>query len=137
MNELGEFPLLASIKLLGTDFRESKFFSRRMKDMDGYTWFYLGFEHGMAKGAVAVDAKTEGCLTITGSKGYLYVPAPWWKTEYFEARFENINKNMKYFYKFQGEGFRYEIAEFTRCVLNGEGSLILTNEESLAMAKVL
>ena len=137
MNALGEYPLLAAIKLLGTDFRESKFFSRKTEDVDGYTWFYLGYEHSMAKGTVAIDAKKEGCLTIAGTKGYLYVPSPWWKTEYFEARFENFNKNMKYFYKFQGEGFRYEIAEFVRCILKGQGSLMLTKEESLAMARTL
>ncbi|MCQ5178346.1 glycerol-3-phosphate cytidylyltransferase, partial [Faecalibacterium prausnitzii] len=58
----------------------------------------------------------EGDLVISGSKGYIYVPAPWWKTEFFELRFEDVNLNRKYFYKFEGEGLRYEIVEFLTCI---------------------
>ena len=29
---------------------------------------------------------------ISGTKGYAYVPAPWWKTDYFELRYEDQNK---------------------------------------------
>ena len=38
------------------------------------------------------------------------------KTEFFELRFEDVNLNQKYFYKFEGEGLRYEIVEFLKCI---------------------
>ena len=38
----------------------------------------------MATALVAINAKAEGDLVISGTKGYVYVPAPWWKTEYYE-----------------------------------------------------
>lgn len=137
LNALGEYPLLAFIKLLGTDFKDVQFFSRRVEAVDIYTHFYLRYEKSLASATVAVNAKGEGDLVITGTKGYFYVPAPWWKTEYFEARFEDINKNMKYFYKFQGEGLRYEIAEFLKTIAAGESSLALTREETLTMVSLL
>ena len=87
---------------------------------------------------VAVDAKAEGNMVIAGTKGYIYVPAPWWKTEYFEVRYEDINKNNKYFYKFEGEGLRYELVEFVRTIQDDStGNLLLTADEMLAESKVL
>ena len=65
---------------------------------------------------VGLGVKSEGELIISGTKGYIYVPSPWWKTEYFELRFEDFTKNKKYFYPFQGEGLRYEIAEFLNMI---------------------
>ena len=40
------------------------------------------------------------------------MPAPWWKTEYFELRFEDLSRAEKNFYKFSGDGLRYELTEF-------------------------
>ena len=34
----------------------------------------------------------------------------------FEIKFENSQKNEKFAYKFQGDGLRYEIAEFVSCI---------------------
>lgn len=137
LNALGEYPFLAFIKLLGTEFKDAQFFSRRAKDVDIYTHFYLRYEKALATATVAVNAKGEGDLVITGTKGYFYVPAPWWKTEYFEARFEDTNNNMKYFYKFQGEGLRYELADFLKSISSGQASLALTREETLEMVSLL
>ena len=55
---------------------------------------------------VGLGVKTEGNLVISGTKGYAYVPAPWWKTDFFELRYENQNNNKKYFYSWNGEGLR-------------------------------
>lgn len=43
---------------------------------------------------VGKGVKTEGELVISGTKGYIYVPAPWWKTDYFEVRRELVKKNL-------------------------------------------
>ena len=53
-------------------------------------------------------------MIITGTEGYIYVPAPWWKTDYFEVRTEDLRNTKKYFYKFEGEGLRYEVNEFVK-----------------------
>lgn len=136
---LGEYPALAAVKLLGNNFNGIDYISHQIESSpyDGYTKMIIRYPEAIATGTVAMNAKSEGSLVITGTKGYLYVPAPWWKTEYFEARFEDINKNMKYFFKFQGEGLRYEISEFVHCILTGEPSVMLTKDDTLAIVKSL
>ena len=81
----------------------------------------------MASAKVGLGVKTEGDLVISGTRGYVYVPAPWWKTEYFEMRFENTGDTEKYFYKFAGEGLRYEMVEFLERI-GGLGCTDVGNE---------
>ena len=80
--------------------------------VDIFTKIDFVYEGAVASAKVGLGVKTEGDLVISGTRGYVYVPAPWWKTEYFEMRFENQSETEKYFYKFAGEGLRYEMVEF-------------------------
>lgn len=137
VNALASYPLLAIIKILGIDFQDVRFVSKFVNNIDIYTHFEVFYKNALGNGTVAINAKNEGALTVTGTKGYLYVPAPWWKTDYFEIRYENINDNSKYFYKFDGDGLRYEIVEFLNAVKTGEVSQLLTIEETLAITKIL
>lgn len=40
----------------------------------------------------------------------------WWKTDYFEVRYENPEDNQRFFYQLDGEGIRYEIVAFAKSV---------------------
>lgn len=118
VTELSSYPLLVIVKLLGKP-ENVEFYSYfdKEKKIDLYTKILLKYQDGITPVAkVGLGVKSEGELIISGTKGYIYVPSPWWKTEYFELRFENFNKNRKYFYPFQGEGLRYEIAEFLNMI---------------------
>lgn len=138
MLSLGAYPLLAVFKLLGHDFKDVQFISHYDEQVDTITRFNLIYPHAMASALVAINAKAEGDLVISGTKGYVYVPAPWWKTEYYEVRYEDINRNTKYFYKFEGEGLRYEIVEFVRNIQDQQlDNLLLTKEDMLTEARVL
>ena len=76
-------------------------------------------------------------MTIAGTKGYVYVPAPWWKTDCFEVRYEDQNYNKKYFYPYVGEGLRYEIKDFVAAILtDGYYFSKVSKEENLMMAEV-
>ncbi|MBO7272866.1 MAG: glycerol-3-phosphate cytidylyltransferase, partial [Bacteroidaceae bacterium] len=87
---------------------------------------------------LGLGVKTEGNLVISGTKGYAYVPAPWWKTDYFELRYEDQNLNKKFFYKWDGEGLRYEIQEWMSCIVNKRfNNARLRRRESIAMAGVM
>lgn len=55
-------------------------------------------------------------MVISGTKGYIYVPSPWWKMDYYEVRKEDFRDNRKFFYQFEGEGIRYELAEFIKSI---------------------
>ena len=76
-------------------------------------------------------------MIITGTKGYIYVPAPWWKTDYFELRFENPSDNMRYFYQLDGEGIRYEIVAFAKEIESGRHDLYIGEEITKAIAEVI
>ena len=84
-----------------------------------------------------VGVKSEGQLVIAGTKGYILAESPWWLTKKFVVRYEDPTVIETYEPNFQGDGLRYEIAEFVASI-NGysKNSYKLTKEESLAMAAI-
>lgn len=138
MYENGSYPLLPIIKLLGSKYRDIRFYSRVRNGVDTYTKGILYYSNAICSFKVGLGVKTEGNLVVSGTKGYVYVPAPWWKTDYFELRYENVNDNKKFFYKWDGYGLRYEIREFISCILNNRlSSARLRPEESISMAEIM
>ena len=136
--ELGSYPLLPIIRLLGCQYENINIYSRMKDGVDMYTKGVMRYPHAVCSFKVGLGVKTEGNLVISGTKGYAYVPAPWWKTDYFELRYEDQNKNQKYFYKWDGAGLRYEIQEFISCILNKRFSTSrLRRRESICMAEVM
>lgn len=137
MSENACFPLLPIFKFLGMDFRNINFYSKMKNDVDLYTKAVFRYDHAVASFQIGLGVKTEGSMTIAGTKGYVYVPAPWWKTDYFEVRYEDQNQNKKYFYPFVGEGLRYEIKDFVASILsNGFHYSKLSKNENIKMAEV-
>ncbi len=137
--EMGSYPLLPIMRLLGTHYSELTLFSR-MNDnnVDVYTRGIVHYHSAVCSFQIGLGVKTEGNLVISGTEGYLYVPSPWWKTDYFELRYEDQNRNKKYFYSWNEPGLRYEIQEFLSCIVNGRlHSARLTPHESIAMADVM
>ncbi|MBC8620206.1 Gfo/Idh/MocA family oxidoreductase [Parabacteroides faecis] len=136
--ELGSYPLLPIFKLLGVNYENLNIYSRMDNNVDMYTKGVFRYPKATCSFKVGLGVKTEGNLVISGTKGYAYVPAPWWKTDYFELRYENQNDNKKYFYKWDGAGLRYEIQEFISCIVNKRfSSTRLCRKESIRMAEVM
>ena len=138
MYELGSYPLLPILKLCGIHYENLNFYSRMKDGVDMYTKGVFRYPHAVCSFKVGLGVKTEGNLIISGTKGYAYVPAPWWKTDYFELRYEDQNQNKKFFYKWDGAGLRYEIQEFISCIVNNRQSTArLCHRESIAMAEIM
>lgn len=138
MFELGSYPLLPIVRLLGCNPDNLNFYSRLTDGVDMYTKGVFRYNHATSSFKVGLGVKTEGNLIISGTKGYAYVPAPWWKTDYFELRYEDQNQNKKFFYKWDGAGLRYEIQEFISCIVNKRFSTSrLRRRESIFMAQVM
>lgn len=136
--ELGSYPLLPVVRLLGCQYENLNLYSRMKEGVDMYTKGVLRYPHAVCSFKVGLGVKTEGNLVISGTKGYAYVPAPWWKTDYFELRYEDQNKNQKFFYKWDGAGLRYEIQEFISSILNKRFSTSrLRRRESICMAEMM
>jgi len=137
MSENACFPLLPIFKFLGMEYKSLCFYSKMKNDVDMYTKAVFCYDHALASFQVGLGVKTEGCMTIAGTKGYVYVPAPWWKTDYYEVRYEDQNKNKKYFYPYVEEGLRYEIKDFVASIISGrEHFQKISKEENLKMAEV-
>lgn len=138
MYELGSYPLLPILKLMGIHYENMNLYCRMKDGVDMYTKGVIRYPNAVCTFKVGLGVKTEGNLVISGTKGYAYVPAPWWKTDYFELRYENPNDNKKYFYKWDGAGLRYEIQEFISCIYNHRfSSARLRRRESICMAEMM
>jgi len=136
--EEGSYPLLPILKLMGVNYKELHLFSRMENGVDLFTRGLFRYENATCSFKVGLGVKTEGNLVISGTKGYAYVPAPWWKTDFFELRYEDQNENKKFFYKWDGYGLRYEIQEFISCIVNNRfSSARLRRRESIQMAKIM
>ena len=94
------------------------------------------FDHAVASVKVGDGIKVEGELIISGTKGYVYVPAPWWKTGYFEIRYENQEDTKRYFYQLDGEGIRYELLAFVRTIEGEKGLFNINSRVSELISKI-
>ena len=119
----GPTALLPIFQLLGTSYRSKQMvaaFADDEKTFDFYSKIDLVYEHSTASIKVGKGIKSEGDLVISGTKGYIYVPSPWWKTDYFEIRYENSEENRRCFYQLNGEGIRYQIVAFLKSIEHGD-----------------
>ncbi len=138
MYEMGSYPLLPILKLMGIHYENMNLYCRMKDGVDMYTKGVIRYPNAVCTFRVGLGVKTEGNLVISGTKGYAYVPAPWWKTDYFELRYENPADNKKFFYKWDGAGLRYEIQEFISCIYNHRfSSARLRRRESICMAEMM
>ncbi len=138
VNELSTYPLIAIVKLLGCRYKNLSFNSfKGPNGVDIYTKIYLSYPNSVATASVGIGVKKEGELIISGTRGYIYVPAPWWKTEYFEARFEDQKNNQRYFFKFDEDGLRYELSEFLNSIIGKNPNISLSEEESITISEII
>lgn len=132
----GPNALLPVFQLLGTEYKSKQIISKIVEGTeiyDSFTKISFVYPHAVASVKVGLGVKTEGELVISGTTGYIYVPAPWWKTDYFEIRREDPTQNKRYFYQLDGEGFRYEIVSFIKAISDGRSGNYINREVSRAM----
>ena len=136
----GPTAMLPIFHILGTDYRKANiasFFLDEKNLFDRFTKVDFIYENAVASLKVGRGVKSEGELIISGTEGYIYVPAPWWKTDYFELRFENLEDNQKYFYQLDGEGIRYELVAFAKSIELGKNNTYIDFEVSKAICKIM
>lgn len=140
LTEFGSYVLCPIIKLLGSpnpdnvdvhklqgvDERVETFVTGMLKYTDATGLFTVG-----------LTGKSEGQLLIAGTTGYIHVPSPWWKTEYFEIRDDYGLAKRRVFCPFVGDGLRYELAEFVNSIVSGSAPSSWRGTESIALLKTL
>lgn len=136
----GPTVMLPVFQLLGTKYNEKRIiskFSNAQKKFDSFTKIDFIYDAAVASVKVGKGIKSEGDLIISGTEGYVYVPAPWWKTDYFEIRYENSAENKRYFYQLDGEGIRYELVAFVRAIESRRVETYIDQEVSQQISKVI
>ena len=137
INTWGPIALLPVFQILGTDYIDcrlaTKFWDEEKK-IDAFTKASFLYKNAVASIKVGLGVKSEGELVISGTKGYIYVPAPWWKTDYFEVRFEHMEDNRRYFYQLDGEGIRFELVDFIKAIGSGRSNSYILPEISAGIA---
>ena len=136
----GPTAMLPIFQLLGPVSKSRTIVTRlldRELNYDGFTKIDFVFDKAVASARIGKAAKAEGEMIITGTKGYIYVPAPWWKTDYFELRFENAAQNKRHFYQLDGEGIRYEIVAFAKEIESGKRDFYISEETTKAIVNVI
>lgn len=134
----GPLAMLPIFQLLGTNYVSKQMTSHLIADhFDTFTKIDFVYPHAVASMKVGKGVKSEGELIISGTKGYIYVPAPWWKTDYFEVRFENPANNKRYFYQLDGEGIRYEIVSFVRAIQADRNNSYISQEISQNIIRIV
>lgn len=137
-NILSSYPSLLVNKILGES-KDITFFDQGTEGYD-VSNLIISKHKGGAIGIsnVATGIKSEGDAVISGTKGYVYIPAPWWVTKQFYVRFEDERKSQTFNYEFDGCGLRYMIAEFSSLIQRGERkSNMLTPKDMISINRVL
>ncbi len=133
----GPTTMLPVFQILGTEYKSKTIFSIKEGEYDSFTKIDFTYPNATATIKVGTGVKSEGELIVSGTKGYIYVPAPWWKTDYFEIRYENLANNKRYFYQVDGEGIRYELVALASAISNNTPDYYISRNISLTIAKVL
>ena len=136
----GPTAMLPIFQLLGTKYCRKDIITRfinKEKMYDGFTKISFIYPHAVASMKVGQGAKSEGEMIVSGTKGYIYVPAPWWKTDYFEVRYENQQNNKRYFYQLDGEGLRYELLSFLKAIRTVKEFSYVANDISKAITSTI
>ena len=134
----GPTALFPIFQLLGTNYKTIDIVAHL--DENGFDHFdkiNFIFDNAVASVLVGKKIKSEGDLVIAGTKGYIYVAAPWWKTDYFEIRYENQADNKRYFYQLDGEGIKNEIAAFSQSIKFNLDHNAVSREISEAISEVI
>ncbi len=140
MTQWGPTALLPIFKILGTDYKDFHVFSKMLNEeyrYDTFTKIDFVYKNATASIKVGNGIKSEGELIVSGEDGYVYVPAPWWKTDYFELRYEDISKNKRYFYQLDGEGIRYELTVFLKMIENNQSNSYIEEKISLEISELM
>lgn len=113
LNTFATYPLFAVTKLLGTNYRDlsSQMWIPDGASVDLFTRVDLQYEHALASVSLGIGVASDNAMVISGTRGYLTVPAPWWRTDHYVVHHQDSRGDRQFFIPFEGTGQRYELVE--------------------------
>ncbi|MGO3085342.1 hypothetical protein, partial [Ancrocorticia populi] len=98
----------------------------------------LEYPKALASLKVGIGVRAENDLAVAGTRGTLYIPAPWWQSRYYETRFDDANENEAYYEGLEGDEYRYELAELsTRIRGSARKSYKLRSDDTIQIAEIV
>lgn len=131
------YALLVILKILGENIQKVSAFTRTDDAKVLYLNTHLQYEEAVGHVKAGTGVKSESSLVISGTKGYIYVPAPWWKPDYFEIRYENPYDNKKLYFPFESSGLRYEIQCFVDNISLKSTERPISKQEMLKIIQIV
>lgn len=144
--ELASYVLLPVMKIYGVDGERPEIHTFSLAGAprhDSYTKMMFVYHDHVATVKTGLGVKSEGELIISGDRGYIRVPSPWWLTKRIEVHHEDPNQVEIYEKPFEGAGLRYEITEFVKTILDADEekahkrSSMVSAEESIWLAEIM
>lgn len=133
----GTTGLLPVFKILGYDYKSCSKVSYDVGNIkNAFTKINLMYDNCCATISLGIGVKSESDLRISGTKGYIYVKSPWWKSEYFEVRTEHMEENRPYFFQSDGEGIQMELVHLINCIKNDHSNFYVNKKMSEEMIKI-
>lgn len=133
----GTTGLLPVFKILGYDYKSCSKVSYDVGNIkNAFTKINLMYDNCCATISLGIGVKSESDLRISGTKGYIYVKSPWWKSEYFEVRTEHMEENRPYFFQSDGEGIQMELVHLINCIKNEHFNFYVNKKMSEEMIKI-
>lgn len=136
----GPNAMLPIFQILGTHYCNKSIISHIIDEklsFDSFSKINLIYPEAVGTAMIGKGVKSEGQLIVSGTTGYIYVPAPWWKMDYFEIRREDPTQNKRYFYQLDGEGIRYELVSFLKAIQEGKNYSYIDDRVSKAIVGVV
>lgn len=136
----GPTAMLPVFQLLGTDYETIDSLSIADEDdprVDDFTKINLMYKQAAASIKVGLRVKSENDLIISGTKGFAYVPSPWWKTDYFEIKHGNSSDIKRYSYQIDGEGIRTELVQFAAAIKDGKSDYYIESRTTKNISKAI
>lgn len=131
------YALLVILKILVENIQKVSAFTRKDDAKVLYLNTHLQYEEAVGHVKAGTGVKSESSLVISGTKGYIYVPAPWWKPDYFEIRYENPYDNKKLYFPFESSGLRYEIQCFVDNISLKSTERPISKQEMLKIIQIV
>lgn len=133
----GATALLPIIQILGSSINETRFYIKKSNDNITYVNGEILFPAAKGSFIISSSYKHEGLLIVSGSKGCIVVPSPWWKTDYFEIHYENSNDNKRVYYSLDGEGIKNLLLMFFRNILGQKNISNIDEDTSIEINNIL
>ena len=130
------YGMLATIKVMGAKYKQATAFTKEDDERILYLDLMMEYADAIAHIKAGTGVKSESSMVVSGTKGYIYVPAPWWKPAYFEIRFENQSDNRKLYFPYEESGLRYEIQYFIDRIHLKPTKEYIAKDELLILARM-